>query len=83
MKGYADRRPLADLIVDLAAGLGAGRGGRLRPSGARFDLPVETEIELSSDGVLLRADMPRLRTRTAFDRPIGRLVLTIAADPEA
>ena len=48
-------------------------------TGWALDLPVETRVTAEGDGVVVRADVPQTRTRTAFDRPLGRLALHLTA----
>jgi hypothetical protein len=72
------RRPLEDMIGELAEGLLSLKfGGPVRPTGIRFALPVEARF----DGGQVIADVPRLHTRTDFDLPLGRLTLTLAEIP--
>jgi hypothetical protein len=52
----------------------------VRPVSAEFDLPIETRVGLVGGDVIVLADVPRTRTRTAFDLPVGRLILRISAE---
>lgn len=73
---------LADLIGDLVLGLvqpGGNGGGLCRPASLEVTLPVETWLEPATSGTILRTNLPRTRLRTSFDRPVGRLVIHIAA----
>lgn len=87
MTYLSGQRSLADLIVELSQGLGLNHlplklaGQHLRPVSAEFRLPVETGfVELGGEPALV-ADLPRTRTRTAFDRPHGTLLLTLVTEP--
>ena len=81
-------RLLEDLIGDLASGVFAfvpspesrDRQGGLRPVSLALDLPVETRVTAEGDAVVVRADVPQTRTRTSFDRPLGRLALHLIAE---
>lgn len=80
-------RPLEDLITDLASGMtelgrlepGAAHSAGVRPVSVEFDLPVEMRVA-GTDDLVVRADVPATRTRTAFDLPLGRLSLTLVAE---
>lgn len=74
-------RPLEDLIGELLDGITALPAAGLRATGITFDLPIEARVEAGPAGPLVRADLPRTRTRTWFDRPIGRLSLNIGTLP--
>jgi hypothetical protein len=88
MINAAQSRPLEDLIADLAMGVIDHAGGKrdrardtvVRPVSAEFDLPIETRVGLVGGDVIVLADVPRTRTRTAFDLPVGRLILRISAE---
>jgi hypothetical protein len=77
------RRPLEDVIGELVeslAGLAAPSSAPgLFASGLELDLPVETVVTDGPAGPVVRADLPQMLTRTAFDRPVGRLRLTISS----
>ena len=76
-------RPLEDLITELAEGIGAvsaarpGQAGRVLPVSVAFKLPIEAHVEDRDGTLVVLADLPRTRTRTAFDRPVGRLSLNL------
>ena len=76
-------RPLEDLITELADGIGAvsaassGESGRVVPVSVAFKLPVEAHVEDRNGTLVVLADFPRTRTRTDFDRPLGRLSLSL------
>lgn len=81
----ASRRPLEDMIGELAEGMLAlpatqARAG-LRTTGLELTLPVETRVTQGPSGLHIEADMPRTHTRTWFDLPVGRLSLTLAEVP--
>jgi hypothetical protein len=81
MSEFAARR-LEDLIADLARGLApAGiEASGIRPVDIEFSLPVEMRIDPAADGPRIVADVPRTRTRTAFDPPLGRLVMRLGTE---
>jgi hypothetical protein len=89
MNGTEIRRPLEDVIGELVDGLSALPaldqrtidGTRLRMTGVEVALPVETRVLDGPSGPVVHADMPTMRTRTAFDLPVGRFVLRLAATP--
>jgi len=88
MTGYAPRRPLGDMIVELSAGAHGIRGDGLRAAGVRTEsielsLPVETLIEHRTEGLVVIADVPRFHRRTSFDLPAGRLQIRLVAHPIA
>ena len=76
-------RPLEELITDLADGIGAAsaaspdQSGRIVPVSVAFKLPVEAHVENRDGTLVVLADFPRTRTRTDFDRPLGRLSLNL------
>jgi hypothetical protein len=78
-------RLLEDVITELVDGVGAASAAgvdeagrsRVRPISVAFALPVEAHIETRGDKLVVLADVPRTRTRTAFDRPLGRLSLNV------
>lgn len=79
----SSRRPIDEMLVDLAEGFGALRkagfdANGVRPSSVEFDLPVEAGVEFRGGRWVVLADAPRTRTRTAFDIPTSRLTATIA-----
>ena len=79
-------RPLEELIDDLATGLFAAGGvepgtvprAGIRPVSIEVDLPMELRI-VGTDHPVIRADAPQRHTRTVFDRPLGRLSVTLVA----
>jgi len=80
-------RPLEELIDDLASGMlavggvdtsKASRAG-VRPVSIEVALPMELRV-VGTDHLVVRADAPARHTRTAFDRPLGRLSLTLVAE---
>jgi hypothetical protein len=81
MNGTEIRRPLEDVIGELVDGLSRAAGARptddrwdrLRMTGVEVALPVETRVLDGPSGPVVHADMPTMRTRTAFDLPVGRL----------
>jgi hypothetical protein len=83
------RRPLEDMIGELVDGLSTlpvpGQatigGNRLRLTSVELALPVETRVLDGPSGLVVHADMPTTRTRTAFDLPVNRFVLRLAATP--
>jgi hypothetical protein len=78
------RRPLEDMIGELVDGLFAlptSDAAGVRLSEVELALPIETRVLGGSSGPVVHADMPTLRTRTAFDLPVGRLVVRLAALP--
>lgn len=84
----SDRRPLDEMLTELATGLGAfGVGGAqafaltgIAPDSVEFDLPVEASVEHRDGRWVVLADAPRTRLRTAFDRPTTRLTATIGLE---
>ncbi|MBN8809819.1 MULTISPECIES: hypothetical protein [unclassified Sphingomonas] len=74
-------RPLEDLIGELLDGIAALPTVGVRATGITFDLPIEARVDTGPAGPLVRADLPRTRTRTWFDRPVGRLSLRIGTLP--
>ena len=89
MNGSETRRPLEDMIGELVDGLSALPaldqrtidGTRLKLTGVELVLPVETRVLGGPSGPVVHADMPTMRTRTAFDLPVGRFVLRLAVTP--
>lgn len=82
---YPGRRPLADLLVEFAEGIGGlartGEAGEtLRPVSLECRLPVESVVEFQGDELVLLSDLPATRTRTDFDRPVNRLSFTLEAE---
>ncbi|KQW01528.1 hypothetical protein [Rhizobacter sp. Root1221] len=75
------RRPLEDMIGELVDGLASLSSLELRVTGIELALPVETRVLGGPSGLVVHADLPTLRTRTAFDLPVGRFVLRLAATP--
>ena len=83
------RRPLEDMIGELVDGMAAlpaldqrrSDGTRLRLTGVELALPIEARVLAGPSGPIVHADMPTMRTRTAFDLPVGRFVLRLAAVP--
>lgn len=86
---YTERRPLEDLVADLASGLIASsedagammRATGVRPVSVEFNLPVETHVGTANERLTVFVDVPRTRTRTPFDLPIGRLTLRLVSEP--
>ena len=82
-------RPLEDLITDLMSGvIGLASGTSRQKSGVRpvsveFDLPIETRLASVPGSVVVRADVPQSRTRTAFDLPLGRLAMRVIAEAQS
>lgn len=80
-------RPLEELIDDLASGLLAAGGietgtasrAGVRPVSLEIDLPMELRV-VGTGHPVVRADVPARHTRTVFDRPLGRLSLTLVAE---
>ena len=80
-------RPLEELIGDLASGMLAAGGvetgtasrAGIRPVSIEVDLPMELRV-VGTDHLVVRADVPERHTRTVFDRPLGRLSLTLVAE---
>lgn len=87
MSALVQRRPLEELLAELAGGLGAcvvscdadHHYAALAPLSVSFDLPIEFAIASSSAGLVVQTDVPRLETRTFFDLPISRLKLSLTA----
>lgn len=83
------RRPLEDMITELVDGLsvlptlhGDHRSATpLMVTRVELALPVETRVVGGPQGPVVHADMPTLRTRTAFDLPLSRFVLRLATMP--
>lgn len=66
------RRPMAAMLVDVAAGaMAAGASAGVRPTRIEVDLPVDVRMQ----GAELSAELPLFVTRTAFDAPPSRLRL--------
>lgn len=87
MNASDTRRPLEEMLVELVDGLSAlpafdGRGSPLSVTGIELALPIETRVvhDPGAGGApVVLADLPRTRTRTAFDLPVGRFVLRLSA----
>ncbi|MDZ3832302.1 MAG: hypothetical protein U0S50_10840 [Sphingopyxis sp.] len=82
---YPGRRPLADLLVEFADGIGDLTRGSTGPEGLRpvsleCRLPVESVVEFRNGELTLLSDLPATRMRTGFDRPVNRLSFTLAAE---
>lgn len=73
------RRPLEDVLAELAAGLPLS--GAIRATSAELMLPVEARVVQGPDGLRVETDLPRTRTRTDFDLPISRLLVRLDARP--
>ena len=75
----APRRLLEDVIGELAEAIIGLRSGDaaagLIATSVELNLPIEATLETGPRGPVVRADLPRTRTRTDFDRPVGRLAL--------
>jgi hypothetical protein len=71
------RRPLGEMLVELASGTleGLAVAPDLRVQRMVVTLPVEIGFWQAGDRVELLADLPRAITRTAFDIDPGRLEL--------
>jgi len=88
MTNRSSRRLLEDLITDLALGVigpsesgtGMMRQGGVRAVSIEFDLPVEAYVAAADGNLVVLADVPRSRTRTMFDLPLGRLSLKLVAE---
>lgn len=83
MSEYAPRRPLADVLVELAdAVCDAGDFGAalVRATSLELSLPIEADVEQSDGALQFIADVPRFRRRTDFDRPPGRLTVTLRTE---
>ncbi len=88
MTDSARSRRLEDLIGDLASSVldvapsedGASRSIGIHPVSVEFDLPIETRVAAEPGELVVRADFPQTRTRTPFDRPLGRLSIRLAAE---
>lgn len=76
------RRPLEDMIAELAGGvMSIDTGMPVRTTGIELALPVEAFFERGPGGSRIIADVPRLNTRTFFDPPLGRLTLVLGEVP--
>jgi len=83
------RRPLEDVIGELVEGMSVlpaldqrqGDGAGLRLTTVELALPIEARVLAGPSGLVVHADMPAMRTRTAFDLPVGRFVLRLVATP--
>jgi hypothetical protein len=58
--------------------LGAASRAGIRPVSIAVDLPMELRV-VGTDHLVIRADAPQRHTRTVFDRPLGRLAVTLVA----
>jgi hypothetical protein len=81
---FSNRRPLADLLVELADGISGlaqvgGTRGDVRPVSFECQLPIESVVEFRDGELTLLSGLPATRMRTDFDRPIHRLSFTLAA----
>jgi hypothetical protein len=88
MIGHAARRPLEELLTELASGLiGPADQARemmrltgVRPVSVEFELPVEASVGAAPHGCMVFVDVPQTRTRTPFDPPIHRLAVRLVAE---
>lgn len=71
------RRPLGDMLVEIAAGTleALASAPDLRVRRIAVTLPVEVELRQAGDRTDLLGDLPRSVTRTAFDIEPGRLMV--------
>lgn len=85
MSAYPPRRPLGDVVVELAnaaadAGRGANSAAGLYTQSVDMTFPIEAMVEMRDGEMIVVADMPRSRRRTAFDRPASRLSFRLVAE---
>ena len=83
MNEYAPRRPLADVLVELADAMGGAgdfRAAIVRATSLELSLPIEAGVEQRDGALQFIADLPRFHRRTDFDRPPGRLTVTLCAE---
>ena len=77
------RRPLSEVLDELVLALqpDPGRHPGLGVTELLVDLPVEAALIREPDGLVVLADLPRWRWRSAFDREPGRLRATLRKEP--
>lgn len=70
------RRALADLLIEIADGLyDVTAPAGLRATEIQVALPIDVEMGHTSLGPEFRAELPRFRTSTSFDRRPDRLTI--------
>lgn len=67
------RRPLAELLGELAEAAALAGIGAVRARSLSISLPIDMRVLPSGDGPLVIGDVPLFRTRTAFDPDPARL----------
>ena len=77
------RRPLSEVVTELAESVQPDpvRHAGLRVSRLAVDLPLEVELARESDELVVRAEMPRWRWRSYFDREPGRMAIELREEP--
>ena len=71
------RRPMAEMLTEIAEGVSqATAGSGIRAASVEVSLPVDVRFTLGAGGAEIHADLPMLRTRTAFDPMPSRLRVT-------
>ena len=88
MNGKTTRRPLAELLIEMADSVSdlmlAGASAQaddvgLHPTSLSCSLPVETSFTLNNGRLQLLVGLPQSQERTYFDRPINRLAFHFEA----
>ena len=71
------RRTLSDTLIDLSESfLGAANDyPEVRINAVSLDLPIRVSVAFEKGELVCLADVPRRHWQTAFDQPLGRLVL--------
>lgn len=81
MTVHDTRRPLEETIYELVDGIidlpALAPDMRLRIRHFELDVPLEASLTPGPAGPVLRADLPKTVTATRFDRPVGRLRLSV------
>jgi hypothetical protein len=75
-----DRRPMSEMLADIADGVLASQSGGAPVHAARIEMRLPLDIRMRADGVL-SGDLPLFRLRTDFDPREGWLSLTWTAVP--
>lgn len=72
---------LADKVVEIGTLAGVAGGGIAVESFAA-DIPLDMRLEGGADGPQIAASYPGLMRRGAFERPLGRLKITVDAQED-
>jgi hypothetical protein len=77
-----DRRPLSEMLTDVAEGVLAAHrpGAAVRADRIELTMPIEIRVLAGPSGPVLSGDLPLFRWRTDFDPRVGRLSVIWTAE---